>query len=230
MPLAPPVKVLAIATELFGPRLGLTERFAGMLATAGIERGLIGPREHERLWERHLVNCAVVQELVPDRAHVVDVGSGAGLPGVVLALAREDLRVTLVEPLQRRVNWLEDVVAALGLGDQVSVVRARAEECAVRDADVVASRAVAPLDRLVTWCVPLAKPGGTVMALKGRSVDSELDQHRHALNRIGVSAIEVVRCELGQGLEPTTVVTMRTPSSNGRPEARPGRGRRHRSR
>src|SRR3954449_533182 len=139
------------AEGVFASRTALAERYAELLATDGVVRGLIGPREAPRLWERHLLNCAVVAEMIPYGASVLDVGSGAGLPGIVLAVARPDLSVTLVEPLARRTTFLTEAVDTLGLGTTVTVVRARAEE-ALRNgtptADVVTARAVAPLDRL----------------------------------------------------------------------------------
>ena len=151
-------------------RLPLAERYAELLATDGVVRGLIGPREAPRLWERHLVNCALLADLVPRDSTVCDIGSGAGLPGLVLAIARPDLRVTLVEPLLRRTTFLEEVVADLGL-DHVEVVRGRAESLhGRRRFDVVTSRAVAPLGRLLDWSMPLVAPTGALVAMKGSSV------------------------------------------------------------
>ena len=155
---------------MFGAAYERAVAFAELLAGAGTERGVIGPREVPRLWARHLLNSAVIGELVPAGARVIDVGSGAGLPGVPLALARPDVEVVLLEPLARRVAFLEEAVAGLA---NVSVVRGRAEEGHTRRAlglaDVVTARAVAPLDRLAGWCLPLVKPGGTLLALKGAS-------------------------------------------------------------
>ncbi len=160
---------------MFASRLGLAQRYATWLAEAGVVRGLIGPREVPRLWERHLLNCAVLTEAIPPGSAVADIGSGAGLPGVVLALRRPDLRVTLVEPLLRRTTFLAEVVADLGLEDQVEVVRARAEELhGVRTFDVVTSRAVAPLEKLLAWCLPLCADTGLVLALKGSSAPAEV--------------------------------------------------------
>lgn len=140
----------AAAADLLGGQLSLAQEYARLLTTDGVQRGLVGPGEAPRIWDRHLLNCAVVAELVPVGASVTDVGSGAGLPGIVLALARPDLQVRLVEPMARRTTFLNEVVAALGLAGQVSVERARAEECAGRIplAAVVTARALAPLDRL----------------------------------------------------------------------------------
>ena len=149
---------------MFGVRLELAEQYAELLASAGVIRGLIGPRETPRLWERHLLNCAVLGELIPTDSTVCDIGSGAGLPGLVLAIARPDLTVTLVEPLLRRTTFLDEAVQELGL-DQVEVIRARAEELhGRRRFDVVTSRAVAPLPKLARWSLPLTRPGGVVVA------------------------------------------------------------------
>ncbi len=187
--------------------------YAALLASAGVERGLIGPREVPRLWDRHLLNCAVAVPLVPADADVIDVGSGAGLPGIVWAIARPDLRVTCLEPLQRRATFLEEVVTALDLGDRVRVVRARAEDI-VRGrgpvtslrARVVTARAVAPLERLAGWTVPLVQPGGELLALKGRSAAEEVHASGTVLERLGIARVEVVECGLGVVDPPTTVV------------------------
>ena len=159
---------------MFASRLPLAERYAAWLADAGVVRGLIGPREVPRLWERHLLNCAVVADAVPQGATVADLGSGAGLPGLVLAVRRPDLQVTLVEPLLRRTTFLEEVVADLGL-DGVEVVRGRAEELhGSRTFDVVTSRAVAPLEKLLAWSLPLCSADGFVLAMKGSSAAEEV--------------------------------------------------------
>ena len=180
------------AHQVFGAALPLLERYAALLAGAGVERGLLGPREAPRLWDRHLLNCAGLAELLPEGAVVADVGSGTGLPGVVLACLRPDLTVVLVEPLLRRATFLEEAVAGLGLRTAV-VRRARAEELAGRQVvDVVVARAVAPLDRLAGWCLPLLTPGGRLLALKGERADSELATSRPALLRAGAADAEVV--------------------------------------
>lgn len=179
-------------------RLELAERYVGWLADAGVVRGLIGPREAPRLWERHLLNCAVLGEVVPEGVKVCDVGSGAGLPGLVLAIARPDLQVDLVEPLLRRTTFLEEVVADLGL-DGVRVVRARADALhGERTYDVVTSRAVAPLERLLGWCLPLVSPQGAMVAMKGSSVTEEIGAAREVLDRWGCAPPEVL--ELGSGV------------------------------
>jgi 16S rRNA (guanine527-N7)-methyltransferase len=214
-----------VLQSFFGDRVALARAFASHLADTGVGRGLLGPREVPRLWSRHVLNCAAVAPLVPAGAQVVDVGSGAGLPGVVLALARTDLRVTLVEPLLRRVTWLQDVVDDLGLGS-VSVVRARAEELDGQAFDVATARAVAPLDRLAAWCLPLLREGGFLLALKGRSAPGELAQSEAALRRLGAVSWRVL--EVGNGVldEPTTVVEVHKGRSPTRPSnARTGRAR-----
>jgi len=161
------------AREIFGSRLELVTRYGERLASDGVIRGVIGPREVPRLWERHLLNCAVLTDLVPTGARVVDVGSGAGLPGVAMACRRGDLRIDLVESLARRAAFLTEVVTGLGLDESVRVIHGRAEDRAVRsvvgDAKWVTARAVASLDRLVTWCVPLLRPGGNIAGDEGRA-------------------------------------------------------------
>ncbi|HEX6969154.1 MAG TPA: 16S rRNA (guanine(527)-N(7))-methyltransferase RsmG [Micromonosporaceae bacterium] len=206
---APPAELADAAKALFGERLDLAVEYAGILATDGVTRGLIGPREVSRIWDRHLLNCAVVAELVPSEAAVLDVGSGAGLPGVVLALARPDLTVTLIEPMARRVAFLTEVVERLGLGHSVSVVRARAEEPAARDlppAPVVTARALAPLDRLARWCLPLTAPGGRILALKGATAGEEVAEHGVLIERLGGSTPVIRHCGVGLVDPPTTVV------------------------
>lgn len=157
----------------FGSRAETIRQYVDILASRGIDWGLLGPREGERLWERHVLNSIAAAPLFPTDATVVDVGSGAGLPGIPLAILRPDLRVTLLESLLRRVNFLEVAVEELGLTDRVAVVRARAEEHTGRY-DVVTCRAVAPLPRLLTWCLPLVASGGRLIALKGSSAGAEL--------------------------------------------------------
>jgi len=197
--------------EVFGDRSGLARRYADLLAGDGVVRGLIGPREVPRLWSRHLLNCAAVTELVPRHARVVDVGSGAGLPGVVIALRRADLRVDLVEPTARRVAFLDETVAALGLSPQVRVIRGRAEERTVRaavgGADVVTARAVAPLDRLVRWCLPLLRPAGLLVALKGAAAEQELATAAPVIRQWGGLAPAVQ--DVGSGEAVARVVAVR---------------------
>lgn len=224
----PPSAAPASAHALFGARLPLAERFVHHLATTGVEWGLIGPREVPRLWDRHVLNCAVVQELVQPGAAVVDVGSGAGLPGVALAVCRPDVSVVLVEPLLRRVEWLRQVVDDLGL-DTVQVRRARAEEvAAATSVPVVTARAVAPLDRLAGWAMPLLEPGGRLLAIKGRTAAEEVERTRAAVRRAGGdgSMIRLVGGELLD--EPVTVVEVRRAAASAnrsRGRSRPSSGR-----
>jgi len=194
------------AQLVFGARLPLAESYARLLTGPGVERGLVGPREPERIWDRHLLNCAALAPLLPDDARVVDVGSGAGLPGLALAIRRPDLYVDLVESLRRRTDFLAEVVGELGLSDRVRVVRGRVEDPAVIDAvgsaDWVTARAVAPLDRLVAWCLPLLRPGGSLLALKGARAAEELAEHAGAVRRRGGVHGRVVHCPLVVG-DPT---------------------------
>jgi 16S rRNA (guanine527-N7)-methyltransferase len=204
----PPVAVAA----MFGDRLDLARRYAEMLATDGVARGLIGPREVPRIWDRHLANCAVVTELLPLNARVVDVGSGAGLPGIVLAIRRPDLQIDLVDSLQRRTDFLDEVVGRLDLAGSARVVRGRAEEpgtvAMVGDAEWVTARAVAPLDRLVRWCLPLLRPGGKLLAIKGASAEAEVTEHETAVRRLGGNELKVVRCGVGLIDEPASVIVV----------------------
>jgi 16S rRNA (guanine527-N7)-methyltransferase len=194
------------AQTVFGERLDLAERYVEHLATSGIERGLLGPREVPRLWNRHVLNCAVVASLIGPDAAVADVGSGAGLPGLTLALARPDLRLTLIEPLERRVVWLNEVVDDLGL-DNVTVVRTRAELAADEvSADVVTSRAVSALDKLARLSIPLLHGSGEMLAIKGRSAADEVEKAAKVIRKLGGRETEILT--VGDGLleEPTTVV------------------------
>lgn len=217
---APP----AAAAEVFGGALDRAVAYAQLLATDGTVRGLLGPREVPRLWDRHLLNSAVVAELIPTGARAVDVGSGAGLPGIPLALARADLALTLLEPLARRAAFLTEARDRLRLPN-VTVLRGRAEEPAVRrelgGADVVTARAVAPLDRLAGWALPLLRPGGVLLAIKGDAAAAELDAARPVLARLGAGGAEVVRCGVGTVDPAATVVvvsrgTVRSTARGGR--------------
>jgi len=201
----PPPPDPAVVTQVFAPsRLPVLERYAALLASEGVLRGLIGPREVPRLWDRHLVNCGLLAPLIPEGARVADLGSGAGLPGLVLALARPDLEVTLIEPMARRVDFLVEACALLG-ADRVTVVRGRAEQTAGRQRfDVVTSRALAPLPRLLTWSLPLVAPGGVVLAMKGSSAATEIAEAGPELARWHAEA-SVVVCEV-PGSSPATVV------------------------
>ncbi len=195
------------AADVFGGALDQARRYAELLATDGVTRGLIGPRETERLWDRHLLNCAVVSELLPERGVLVDIGSGAGLPGIVLAMLRPSLRVILLEPLLRRSVFLEECVAELGLSN-ATVLRARAEEKAAAriEADIATARAVAPLDRLAGWAARLLRPGGELLAIKGQSADEEITAAQPVLSRLGVRSAEVLQAGHGRVVMATTVV------------------------
>ena len=199
---------------MFSHALPSAEAYAHRLATDGVVRGLIGPREAPRLWERHLLNCAVVAEAVPRGARLCDIGSGAGLPGIPVALARPDVQVTLVEPLLRRTTFLDEVVAELGL-ENVEVVRGRAEELhGVRTFDVVTSRAVAPLRKLLGWSVPLVRPGGLVLAMKGSSAAEEVAGATKELRRLGATRAEVI--EVGADVVSPPTVLVRVEVRGGR--------------
>ncbi|MDT0480243.1 MULTISPECIES: 16S rRNA (guanine(527)-N(7))-methyltransferase RsmG [Streptomyces] len=204
------------ARAVFGDRFDDAVRYAELLAEAGVQRGLIGPREVPRLWERHLLNCAVLSEVVPEGVTVCDVGSGAGLPGIPLALVREDLKITLLEPLLRRTTFLTEVVELLGL-DHVTVVRGRAEEVMgkLTPVHVVTARAVAPLDRLAAWGVPLLRPYGEMLALKGDTAEEELKAAGTALSKLG--AVETSILHVGEGVvDPlSTVVRVEVGESPG---------------
>lgn len=181
-------------------RLPMITRYAESLATDGVVRGLIGPREVPRLWERHLLNCGALGELLPESCTVADIGSGAGLPGLVLAISRPDLQLTLVEPLLRRTTYLQEVVDELGL-DNVTVVRGKADVLHGKaQFDVVTSRAVAPLERLLTWSMPLVAPTGALVALKGSAIADEVVEARTVLRAFGCSEPEILL--VGEGLIP----------------------------
>ena len=197
------------AARLFGERTVLAERYVALLAGPGVARGVVGPRETVRLWERHVLNSAVIGDLVPRDCRVLDVGSGAGLPGIPLALARPDLTVVLLEPMARRVAWLEEVIADLGM--PVTVHRGRAEQHEGRaigqDWDVVTARAVAPLGRLAGWCLPLVRTGGRLLALKGASASEETVRDGSQIRRAG-GDVEIVECGVAVVEFPTTVVVV----------------------
>ena len=183
---------MTVAAPVFGEALAQVEAYAALLSGPGVERGLIGPRETPRLWERHLLNCAGVSDLVEDGQVVIDLGSGAGLPGLVLAIQRPQVQVVLVEPLLRRATFLTEAVEALGLRNTL-VRRARGEELHGKLlVDVVTARAVAPVDRLAGWALPLLHPGGRLLALKGAQAEAELAQALPALHRLGARSSAVV--------------------------------------
>lgn len=198
----------AQAEAIFGKHLPLAVEYHHMLATDGSTRGFIGPREIPRLWQRHILNCAVLAEVMPEDASVADIGSGAGLPGIPLAIARPDLHITLVEPLLKRSTFLGEVKEALGLVN-VDVVRGRAEEGPVlrslKGVDVVTSRAVAPLGKLAGWSLPLLKKGGEMIAMKGSSVQEELERDAKLIQKAGGGKAQIA--VIGEQLEePTTII------------------------
>jgi 16S rRNA (guanine527-N7)-methyltransferase len=197
----PPPPAIAAA---FGDRLPLAQRYVDLLLTAGVERGIIGPRERDRVWDRHLANSAAVASLIPDAARVVDVGSGAGLPGIPMALLRPDLQIELLEPMQRRVDFLVECLAALGL-DRVAVRRGRAPDDLTGDRDtLVVARAVAPLSKLIAATRPVLAAGGTVLAIKGRGAQAEMDTVRAERQPVRLDLLTVGFADL-----PVTVVRIR---------------------
>ncbi len=225
--------------DWFGDHYAAVDAYRAMLAGEGVRRGLIGPREVDRLWERHVLNSAAVAPFLPESGSLVDIGSGAGLPGVVLAAMRPDLDVVLLEPMARRTTWLTEVLEATGI--RAEVVRGRAEELhGRRTFDAATARAVAPMDRLAGWALPLLRPGGELLALKGRSAQEELDAAGDTLHRLGGSAGEVLDAPTLPGVDATVVVrvrrthartaptTSRTTASRRRPasDGRPRRSRR----
>lgn len=197
---------LVSAQKVFGVTLPLAQRYVEHLATSGTERGLLGPREVPRLWGRHVLNCAVIGELIPQGSCVADVGSGAGLPGLALSIARPDLRVLLIEPLERRVTWLREVISDLQLNN-VEVFRGRAEQAVgVMPVDVVTARAVSALSGLAQISIPLLEGSGELLAIKGRSAAEEVSKASKLIGRLG--GVETSVVTVGEGLvtEPTTVV------------------------
>ena len=201
-----PPGVPPAAAEIFGPALGVAIRYAELLAGPGVERGLLGPAEAARLWDRHLLNCGVVAELVPSPCSLIDLGSGAGLPGIVLAILLPAVSVTLLEPMARRVTFLTECVQILGLGN-AEVRRGRAEEMAGRlSADVVTARAVAPMYKLAGLAIGLANPGGVVLAIKGAGAAAEVSRARPVLHRLGARDVEVLHAGSGRVNPAATVI------------------------
>lgn len=198
------------ASAIFGAGLPAATRYAELLAEHGVVRGVIGPREVDRLWERHLLNSAVIGELVPTGARVVDLGAGAGLPGVPLGIARPDLSVVLLDAMARRVDWLDWVVASLSL--PMSVVRGRAEEPTIKrrvgGADVIVARAIAPLGKLCEWSLPLVRSGGKLVALKGTTAADELRRDHQQVIRAGGREPHIVTCGGDILSDPATVVVV----------------------
>ncbi|MBO0814777.1 MAG: 16S rRNA (guanine(527)-N(7))-methyltransferase RsmG [Actinobacteria bacterium] len=203
VPSAPPA-----ARLLFGDRIGQAEAYAGLLAGPGVVRGLIGPREVPRVWDRHILNSAAIADLVPRPSALIDLGSGAGLPGIVLALLLPDVSVTLLERMARRTEFLRECMRELGLAN-VEVVEAQAEEAAGRlTADVVTARAVAPLVRLAPLALALARPGGLVLAIKGAGAERELAAARRVLRRLRVRDAGVIAAGGGKVDQAATVVRL----------------------
>jgi 16S rRNA (guanine527-N7)-methyltransferase len=208
------------ADAVFGASTGRAQKYAEILAGAGVERGLLGPREVDRVWDRHILNSAAVAELLAPDERVADIGSGAGLPGIPLALARPDLRLTLIEPLLRRSEFLREVVEELGI--DVTIVRGRAEELSIRERvgemDAVVSRAVASLDKLAKWSLPLLRPDGRMLAMKGERAEDEIREHRRVMASLGAVDVRVNRCGADYLDPPATVVVARrgaaTPVAN----------------
>lgn len=197
------------AEKIFGDRLDLAKRYVTHLATSGIERGLLGPREVPRLWSRHVLNCAIIESLMEQDAEVADVGSGAGLPGLCLAIARPDLKLTLIEPLERRCIWLTEVIDDLGL-DNVTVMRGRAEQMVETiNARYVTARAVSALSNLAGLTIPLLHGKGDLIAIKGRSAAEEIDKAQKVIRKLGGTKTEVLT--VGEDIleEVTTVVRIK---------------------
>ncbi len=197
----------AEAVRIFGDQLPAAQAYADLLADEGVRWGLLGPREGERIWARHLLNSAVVAELIPRGVQILDIGSGAGLPGIPLALVRPDLDVVLVDSLLRRSTFLTAAVERLALSPRVQVVRSRAEDLGPRwRSPVVVARAVAPLERLAAWCLPLVAPGGALLALRGAGAAEELAAAAPVLARLRSGAAAVLHCGEDVLAVPTTVV------------------------
>ncbi len=192
--------------ETYGERFPLINRYVDILATKGVSWGLLGPLEADRLWDRHILNSAALSQLIAAESTVVDVGSGAGLPGIPLAVLRADLRMALLEPLLRRSTFLTQTVTELGITDRAEVIRVRAEDHH-RTYDVVTARALAPLDRLIGWCSPLRAAGGMILALKGDSAGEEIAAARSQLETAHLDA-EVLVVRAHPEAEPATVVRL----------------------
>lgn len=201
-----PLDGAASVRTYLGDRYDAVRAFGELLADQGVLRGLIGPRELPRIWERHLLNSAAVVPFLGEGV-TVDIGSGAGLPGLVIAAMEPERRMVLVEPMERRTQWLLEASRELGL-DNVTVVRGRAEEVAeVVTADVITARAVASIDKLVKWCASLLAEDGRMVLLKGRSAAEELERAKYVLRKQRLAG-EVSAAPTVPGLEATTVVTL----------------------
>jgi 16S rRNA (guanine527-N7)-methyltransferase len=195
----------AAAVAIFGDQIDQARSFAQTLANDSDELGLLGPRELDKLWSRHILNSAVVAELVRPGDKVADVGSGAGLPGIPMAIASPDAQFVLIEPMERRSSWMLEVVEDLGL-ENVRVLRSRAEDVSEQDFDIVTARAVAALDKLLKMCVPLLKPGGALIALKGSKAAEEITNSKKLEKKLGISSFEILVCGEKFLPEPTSVV------------------------
>ncbi|MFM5951875.1 MAG: 16S rRNA (guanine(527)-N(7))-methyltransferase RsmG [Micrococcales bacterium] len=192
------------ASKIFGDRIDLARRYAEALVRDGDLLGLLGPRELPRLWTRHILNSAVVSELVPIGKSVADIGSGAGLPGIPMAICLPNNHFTLIEPMERRSDWLKDLVAELGLTN-VTVLRARAEEVG-QVFDIATARAVSALPKLLRMVVPLVRAGGEVIALKGSKAADEIEEAKRLQKKLGLSGFEIVYAGKDVLAEPTLVV------------------------
>jgi 16S rRNA (guanine527-N7)-methyltransferase len=200
------------AKAIFGPQIDKARAFAQKLANDSDDLGLLGPRELDKLWSRHILNSAVVAETVKTGDLVADVGSGAGLPGIPMAIALPEANFVLIEPMERRSNWMLEVVQELGLTN-VQVRRARAEEVLDLKFDIVTARAVAALDKLLRMCVPLLKPGGSLIALKGSKAAEEIEAAKKLQKKLGIASFEIQICGEKFLAEPTSVVKTTLDSS-----------------
>lgn len=192
------------AARIFGTRIDKARAYAAALVRDGETLGLLGPREYPRLWTRHILNSAVVAELVPAGATVADVGSGAGLPGIPMAIAQPEAQFTLIEPMERRSTWLKEQVDELGLTN-VKVLRARAEEVG-EVFDIVTARAVKALPQLLQMCVPMTKNGGEIIALKGEKAAEEIEDSKRLVKKLKLESFEIVLTGAQFLAEPTRVV------------------------
>jgi len=204
---------LASAPEtrtLFGPNYERAAQFAELLRREGEVRGLIGPSEANRIWDRHVLNSAALLEYLPDHGFIADLGSGAGLPGIVLAIARPSLSFTLIEPMERRVNWLREIQRELAIAN-VQILNSRVEEVRDRAFDQVTARAVASAGKLVSLSFPVLKPGGTLLALKGRNVGNEIAKAEKQFRRLGITDVQTTISSVVPGSTETTVLQIRKP-------------------